>query len=53
MPVEELNIPLHAQLYKQLGVMPKFGFPPDDIGLSVVAKNLTEKIMQTAMQLML
>lgn len=51
-PVSRLNIPLFAQLYKQLGQMPSFGFPEGDIELSVLAKTLTENIKQTASQLM-
>ena len=51
-PVDQLNIPLFAQLYKQLGQMPSFGFPQDDVELSILAKTLTENIKQTASRLM-
>ena len=51
MPVEELNIPLLAQLYKQTGYLPKIGFPVEDFGLSTVANQITEKIRQTAMMI--
>ena len=51
-PIDELNIPLFAQLYKQLHQLPSFGFPQDDIELSILAKTLTENIKQTAMRLM-
>lgn len=51
-PVSELNIPLFAQLYKQLGQLPSFGYPQDDIELNILAKTLTENIKQTAMRLM-
>ena len=51
MPVDELNIAMLAQLYKQSGLLPRFGFPVDDFGLSTVANQLTEKIKQTAMML--
>ena len=51
-PISELNIPLIAQLYKQLGQLPSFGYPQDDIELNVLAKTLTENIKQTAMRLM-
>jgi len=50
-PINELNVPLFAQLYKQLGQMPSFGFPSDDIELSILAKTLTENIKQTAARL--
>lgn len=49
MSIDELNIPLLAQLYRQSGQMPKFGFDPTDFGLSMVANSLTEKIKQTSM----
>ena len=52
MAVEELNIPLLAQLYKQTGFLPKIGFPVDDFALSAVANQLTDKIKQTAMMLL-
>ena len=51
-PISELNIPLFAQLYKQLGQLPSFGYPQDDIELNVLAKTLTENIKQTATRLM-
>ena len=51
-PVSKLNIPLFAQLYKQLGQLPSFGYPQDDIELNVLAKTLAENIKQTASQLM-
>ena len=51
-PVSKLNIPLFAQLYKQLGQLPSIGYPQDDIELNVLAKTLTENIKQTASQLM-
>ena len=50
-PIDELNIPLFAQLYRQLGQMPGFGFPEGDIELSILAKTLTENIKQTSYQL--
>ena len=52
MPVDELNIPLLAQLYKQLGQLPKFAFPLDDRGLAMVADQLTQRIKQTAMMIL-
>lgn len=51
MAVEDLNIPLLAQLYKQTGYLPKIGFPVTDFGLSTVANQITEKIKQTAMMI--
>ena len=51
-PVSKLNIPLFAQLYKQLGQLPSIGYPQDDIELNVLAKTLIENIKQTASQLM-
>ena len=51
MPINELNIPLFAQLYKQLGQMPSFSYPLDDVELNVLAKSLTENIKITASRL--
>ena len=50
-PISQLNVPLFAQLYKQLGQMPSFSYPLDDVELNVLAKTLTEKIKQTALRL--
>ena len=47
-PISELNVPLFAQLYKQLGQLPSFSYPLDDVELNVLAKTLTENIKQTA-----
>jgi len=46
-----LNIPLFAQLYKQLGQLPSFSFPQDDMELNILSKTLIENIKQTATQL--
>lgn len=51
-PVSEFNVPMFAQLYKQLGQVPKIGFPIGDNELSFMAKKLTDNIIQTASQLM-
>ena len=50
-PISQLNVPLFAQLYKQLGQMPSFSYPLDDVELNVLAKTLTENIKQTALRL--
>lgn len=50
-PISELNIPLFAQLYKQLGQLPSFSFPEGDMELNVLSKTLTENIKQTATRL--
>lgn len=49
--ISELNIPLFAQLYKQLGQLPSFSFPKDDMELNILSKTLTENIKQTATRL--
>ena len=51
-PLDELNIALLAQLYKQTGQMPMIGFPKDDVQLSILAKTLKDNIQQTAIRLM-
>ena len=50
-PISQLNVPLFARLYKQLGQMPSFSYPLDDVELNVLAKTLTENIKQTATRL--
>ncbi len=50
-PISELNVPLFAQLYKQIGQLPSFSFPMEDVELNVLSKTLTENIKQTASQL--
>ena len=49
--ISELNIPLFAQLFKQLGQLPSFSFPQDDMELNILSKTLTENIKQTATRL--
>ena len=48
MDITELNVPLLAQLYKQVGQLPSFVYPLDDVELNVIAKSLTESIKNTA-----
>ena len=50
-PISQLNVPLFAQLYKQLGQLPSFSFPEGDIELNVLSKTLVENIKQTATRL--
>lgn len=50
-PISELNIPLFAQLYKQLGQLPSFSYPEGDVELNILSKTLTENIKQTATRL--
>ncbi len=50
-PISELNIPLFAQLFKQLGQLPSFSFPEGDMELNILSKTLTENIKQTATRL--
>ena len=50
-PISQLNVPLFAQLYKQLGQLPSFSFPEGDIELNVLSKTLIENIKQTATRL--
>ena len=49
--ISELNIPLFAQLYKQLGQVPSFSFPQDDMELNILSKTLIENIKQTSTRL--
>ena len=49
--ISELNMPLFAQLYKQLGQLPSFSYPEGDMELNILSKTLIENIKQTATRL--